>query len=406
MVEEELSVEEQQIAACTSYAYWAYEQYLKITEPSPPSEADLDVIQQSLRIQMAMREAHRHFVGQNYHYQNTVTRLKQTIQWRKDTQIDLLKVAFSSTTAVPTMTTTNTVPIRWTDSNTTQLLQRYERWIPSDLQIQTMAVRGYDQEHRPIVIRQSRQQPWQNQNQRPVVDHNDSSEHLDPMEHGFEWAQLYMVERALAITEIHSRGTGQQVSVFLDSTTYQSQHAPPISVMIRIIAQVLQNHYPERLGQAVFVQAPFWMTTIMKMILPLIATKTREKVVFIEPPASSSSLSSWLPSTVNNFLWGSKTASASPDENTVATKTMASDDSPNMDGDGTVEQGYNNAPPSRSMTQREATIHAIVDADQAMLFMRSDGQLRTPIDVMYQLYQVPFYEIYDYQIVGQTTAAS
>ena len=126
-----LSLEEQQIAACTSYAYWAYVQYLQNADPPLPSEADHNVVHQSLRIQMAMREAHRHFVGQNYHYQNTVTRLKQTIQWRKDTQIDLLKVAFSSTTAVPTMTTTNTVPIRWTDSNTTQLLHRYERWIPS-----------------------------------------------------------------------------------------------------------------------------------------------------------------------------------------------------------------------------------------------------------------------------------
>lgn len=131
MVEEELSVEEQHIAACTSYAYWAYEQYLKNAEP-PPSEADHDVVRQSLRIQMAMREAHRHYVGQNHQYQNTVTRLKQTIQWRKDTRIDLLKIAFTSATTLPT---TTTIPIRWTDSSTTQLLQRYERWIPSDLQI-------------------------------------------------------------------------------------------------------------------------------------------------------------------------------------------------------------------------------------------------------------------------------
>ena len=199
----------------------------------------------------------------------------------------------------------------------------------------------------------------------------------------------------MAITELHSRGTCHQISAMLDCTTYQSQQAPPVRVVIRVMVQVLQNHYPERLGRAVVVHAPFWMTVLMKLLYPLMATKTREKLVLMAPTSStssSSSLSSWLPNTVNHLFWKTTAVSVAPVEAT----SMKSDHDPNHPHDHTKSIPL--VVPSSS----DATIQAIVDADQAMVFMRPDGIFQSPIDVMYQLYHVPFYEIYDFENMGTT----
>ena len=90
MVVEELTMEEQIVAARTSYAYWAWEQYQtqvpadcpEVTKAnanlfSPESEAN------EMRIRMAMREAKRHFVGQSGDYASSLERFKHTVHWRK-----------------------------------------------------------------------------------------------------------------------------------------------------------------------------------------------------------------------------------------------------------------------------------------------------------------------------------
>ena len=424
MVEQELSADEQHIAASTSYAYWAYDQYLR-TESATTTTMNAGNTSDAhdrveLRIRMAMREAYRQYVGQNHQYRPAVTRWKQTLQWRKETRIDLLKLAFSATSSTTTDTTlersdatlatssgtTSTTPstgtmISLSDTEST-LLRQYEQWIQSDLHIQTMGVRGFDRHGRPIIVRQSRQQPWQSSRS---TENNSSDSCRDEdlftnvdMDQSFEWSQLYMAERALAITEWHSGGRCHHISAFFDYTTYNSKNAPPVSVLVRLLVQVLQHHYPERLGRAVFVHAPFWMTALMTMINPLIATKTREKLVLVGPSSTtttSSSVSSWIPSTVNNFFWRTTAVSASSVVETIAKDTF--DDATIVQDENTSDDGTT---PSSLVSQSDATIQTIVDADQAMVFMRSDGKFHSPIDIMYQLYQVPFYEIYDYQRFG------
>jgi hypothetical protein len=84
MVVEELSNEEQQIAAYTSYAYWAYEIIIKNNNKNHNNNNDDNDASQfnDLRIRMAMREAKRHYIGQNNNYHIALERLKSTIQWR------------------------------------------------------------------------------------------------------------------------------------------------------------------------------------------------------------------------------------------------------------------------------------------------------------------------------------
>jgi hypothetical protein len=277
----------------------------------------------------------------------------------------------------------------------------YETIIAYDLQIQTMAIRGHDKQNRPILIRQSRQSPWiynnnnsNNNDDENDVDKddtskgymNDTSITAIDMDQSYEWAQLYMSERAIAIGEILNHGRNDKLSVFFDYTVYNSRNAPPMNVLIRTIT-TLQTHYPERLGKAVIIDAPFWMTTIIQMVSPFLAKKTRDKIVAIRRAATSAS--SWLP-TSGNTLWRSL----------MTTKFPATEQNDHNNNDGTHDDNDE----QHSLSNDETSIRNIVDADQAMTFMRSDGQLVSNIDITYQIQNVPFYELYIYNSQSVTTA--
>jgi hypothetical protein len=84
MVVEELSDEDQTIAAFTSYAYWAFEQIpTGTTTTTSTTDEESDATRKAMRIRMAMREARRHLVGQNGNYDVAVERFQHTVQWRK-----------------------------------------------------------------------------------------------------------------------------------------------------------------------------------------------------------------------------------------------------------------------------------------------------------------------------------
>lgn len=77
MVVEALSEQEQATAASASYAYWAWEKTQPLDSGIDPKDKE------EVRIRMAMREARRHFVGQNGNYDVAVERLKHMVQWRQ-----------------------------------------------------------------------------------------------------------------------------------------------------------------------------------------------------------------------------------------------------------------------------------------------------------------------------------
>lgn len=85
MVVEELTEEEQELAANTSYAYWASVQLSRqpVKECPSASSVSTELVDNDTRIWMAMREARRHFVGEGGHYENAVRRFKNALQWRK-----------------------------------------------------------------------------------------------------------------------------------------------------------------------------------------------------------------------------------------------------------------------------------------------------------------------------------
>jgi hypothetical protein len=54
----------------------------------------------------------------------------------------------------------------------------------------------------------------------------------------------------------------------------------PTIATSKTILSFLQDHYPERLGFAIFINVPFIVTTTLKIIMPFVDPITREKIKF------------------------------------------------------------------------------------------------------------------------------
>jgi CRAL/TRIO domain len=211
-----------------------------------------------------------------------------------------------------------------------EICSKWERLIDRDVNVQTMAVRGHDKKKRAIVVKACRSIPW---------DTDDTEAGL-----GFKMTQIYFAERAIAATEVMTLGRDDYLAAMFDFGAYESTNSPPARVMIATVKE-LQANYPERLGNAVVVGAPFWMQAVMKMLYPFMAEATRSKLHVL----GSSPLGS---------LWAT---SKSPTADLI----------------------------------REETIGAIVDGEQAMAFMLAEAKLTSEINVQRQLHDVPFFQLYD-----------
>lgn len=168
--------------------------------------------------------------------------------------MDDLRTCFSSADA-----SSNTTPEEqqiWTERNSL---------IRQDLQTQVMVVRGHDKESRAILIRMGRTKS-------------------QTTEKAFMLAQLYMVERTIAATEVLSKGQQEKLTCVFDFGDYSSAHAPPFRILRHTVG-ILQNIYPERMKKLFILNPPFWMKSAYAMLHPFLAVDTRTKVNMVSGAA-------------------------------------------------------------------------------------------------------------------------
>lgn len=72
----------------------------------------------------------------------------------------------------------------------------------------------------------------------------------------------------------------EQMVLFIDFHGYSITNAPPMSVTKEVLG-ILLNCYPERLGLALMIDAPFLFNMAYKVIYPFLPTETRKKIHFI-----------------------------------------------------------------------------------------------------------------------------
>ncbi|KAK4142479.1 CRAL-TRIO domain-containing protein [Dichotomopilus funicola] len=93
---------------------------------------------------------------------------------------------------------------------------------------------------------------------------------------------VFMLERVIDLMP-----AGQETLALLinfQSSKSRSNTAPNLS-MAREVLNILQHHYPERLGKALIINMPWIVTGFFRLITPFIDPNTREKLKFNEDMA-------------------------------------------------------------------------------------------------------------------------
>ncbi|KAH8722412.1 CRAL-TRIO domain-containing protein [Phaeosphaeriaceae sp. PMI808] len=120
---------------------------------------------------------------------------------------------------------------------------------------------GFDNEGRPCLYLLP-----QNQNTKPS---QKQVEHL-----------VYMLERTL---DLHPPGQ-EGLALLIDFRNTGAGGTPPMSIAKQVL-DILQSHYPERLGRALLTHLPWYVTAFLKLISPFIDPVTKSKIKYNEPLA-------------------------------------------------------------------------------------------------------------------------
>ncbi|KAI8854344.1 CRAL-TRIO domain-containing protein [Chytridium lagenaria] len=71
----------------------------------------------------------------------------------------------------------------------------------------------------------------------------------------------------------------EKICLILDMGQYTRANSPPLAIT-RLTLNILSNHYPERLGVAYMINAPWIFNTLWSIVSPFLDTVTRNKVRF------------------------------------------------------------------------------------------------------------------------------
>ncbi|CAE7023452.1 hypothetical protein CFE70_003296 [Pyrenophora teres f. teres 0-1] len=89
---------------------------------------------------------------------------------------------------------------------------------------------------------------------------------------------VYMLERTI---DIHPPGQ-ESLALLIDFRNAGASGTPGLGVA-KSVLDILQNHYPERLGRALLTHLPWYVKTFLKLVNPFIDPITKSKIKSNEP---------------------------------------------------------------------------------------------------------------------------
>lgn len=188
----------------------------------------------------------RYFRGEKGNVANAVRKMKATLAWRREWNVDVIRTCFDEND----------------DDENDEAGPRKELRATMSLENATgkMYARGYDRSGRALVYF------------KPGKENVSSS--VNNMKH-----MVYHLERAAACTARRS-GLSKSVIVF-DFTGYKLSNAPPLWIT-KLTVSILQNHYPERLHKFYICNPPFIFRGFWKVISPFVDPTTKAKIAFCD----------------------------------------------------------------------------------------------------------------------------
>ncbi|KAL7571860.1 hypothetical protein ACA910_002935 [Epithemia clementina (nom. ined.)] len=213
---EELSSEELEVAAKASYEY--------LVNPDVTETRSF-----------AKRLALKYLRAKDGNLTKALQRLKETLQFRVDRDVDGLCTAFSEGGNL-----------------------EYAKRLEEEMQCKNLYVQGYDKQGRSTYVFIPRN----------VKEHDD------------EWTikqHIYTMERAIAA----SRSDDKTVNAMVDFNGFSLSNAPPMHIGKEFM-NTFRNHYAGAINNIYLIDAPtsfYYLWTIFK---PLIGQKTRNKIHFIQ----------------------------------------------------------------------------------------------------------------------------
>ena len=263
----ELTPQERELAACTSYVYSVYSR----KEGSPSEE---------ITERMAMKEARRHLYEHKLNYAEALKGLKRCLSIRKvrrklqilvsylshvfthycmvtvwffelkEMNIDLLRFCFAEETTGSALTGLSV--------KEREIVAKLESLIAPEMAIQSMIPHGHDRANCAIVHRSDR-----------LTAQCDKE--------AFYYVAIYGAERGMAATEILSKGRECTVVGVLHLDNYRLSRVPPTSIISKGL-QLMQLIYPGRIKKAFVTNPPFWFRAIYAILSPFLSREIRNLV--------------------------------------------------------------------------------------------------------------------------------
>ena len=236
---DQLTIEEQEVAARSSYRYFlASSSLAKDNDEKEDKEQD--------RVKAARKVAARHWIAEKGNTKRAFSRLQKTIKYRQEANIDSIRVCF--------------------DPNHPDYAQlsEYRLGLLPHLSSAKVFCRGHDRQNRTIYTVVPRyemvHEGWTDQWFTPAY-------------------CAYSLERALACNELLLSSDDKVVAVF-DYTGWQLRNAPPIPTTRRFLS-TLQSHYPEQIHAVYLVNTPRVFRVFWRLVKPFVEIP----VEFVTGPA-------------------------------------------------------------------------------------------------------------------------
>ncbi|KAL3908192.1 MAG: hypothetical protein SGARI_003178, partial [Bacillariaceae sp.] len=227
---QELSDDEREHAARSSYQYL----WKSVNTPVPERDSK-DFLEEQFTMAKAM--AKRFLSSKKGDYALATKKLKSAIAFRKETDVDGLRLCFQAD------------ELKDLDEDTKATYASYREHLSTRMTTGRVYVCGYDKKGRAIYTIYAAR-----------------TKDFDP-----EWflkESLFNFEKALACTERESGGVEENITVIGNYTGFQSKHSAPMSISHKFMDSLRQN-YPGRVNRVFLLRTPSTFLIFWSLLKPV-----------------------------------------------------------------------------------------------------------------------------------------